>query len=560
MTLEVAREVGHRREQPGSSRRSSQVVASKPFRFERESKPPGSKTQVVNSSHLSIEQRTRLLGELRTLFGATLQKLWLPSAQLCVLQLRVPGKRSLAVVDARLAIAALAPERPTAPDSSPRSQATLRAALTGARLDGARLELVERLPLVRLLFSTPHGPRALIAEQGGTLLLLGDGGRIVWAAAGAGEKRRPGATYPLAVASPGTTDPEAGARGAVAGRALGDAAGSDAAEAPGSVGNPASAATGEEEPFDSIEIVRRAVAQEEARGLEARRRELTARLKARAQKLRRTLAAVEEDKARAARSENDRKKAELLLPHQGRIARGTREARVPDWSQLDAEGQPLEVLLALDPALSAAENAARWLKRSKRYQAAAGRIAARRTEVANDLARAESLCERAGTAPDASALLLLLGEAGPAAGPGGPGPRALAGTQKPRLPYRSFRSASGAPILVGRGARDNDTLTLRIARGNDVWLHARGLQGAHVLLPGAGDAPDARALGDAALLAAHFSSLRGADFAEVAWTRRKHVRKPKGAAPGAVIFSQEKTLRVRLDEAQLAALLKAEEL
>ena len=86
------------------------------------------------------------------------------------------------------------------------------------------------------------------------------------------------------------------------------------------------------------------------------------------------------------------------------------------------------------------------------------------------------------------------------------------------------------------------------------------MQGAHVILPGAGDAPDSRALADAALLAAHFSSARGAAAAEVAWTRRKHVRKPKGAGPGAVIFSQEKTVRVRLDEARLLALLAAEDL
>ena len=484
----------------------------------------------MNPSHLPAEQRAHLLGEVCSLTGAALQKLWLPSAQLCVLQLRVPGKSVLAVVDARLAVAAISPERPRAPDSSPRSQATLRAALTGARLDGAQLELVDRVPLVRVLFSTPHGARALVAEQGGALLLLGESDRIVWAAAGAGETRRPGAVYPATVEDPRTmpaVPAEATSRGA----------------------------KGLSAPLDSAAIVRRALAEEEVRGLAARRREVAARLKARAQKLRRTLAAVEEDAARAARADGDRKKAELLLPHQGRVARGAREARVPDWSQLDDEGKPLEVAVALDPALSAAENAARWLKRSKRYQAAAGRIAARRAAVRGELARPESLCARAAAAPDASALLLLEGEAGAAQ----PSRGARPGAARPRLPYRSFRSSSGAPILVGRGARDNDTLTLRIARGNDVWLHARGVQGAHVILPGAGDAPDARALGEAALLAAHFSSARGADFAEVSWTRRKYVRKPRGAAAGAVVFSQEKTLRVRLDEAQLSTLLRGEE-
>src|SRR5207237_10262485 len=127
-----------------------------------------------------------------------------------------------------------------------------------------------------------------------------------------------------------------------------------------------------------------------------------------------------------------------------------------------------------------------------------------------------------------------------------------------RLPYRKFTSQTGAPILIGRSARDNDALTLRVAHGNDLWLHARGVQGAHVIVPGAGESPDARTLADAALLALHFSSARGQDGAEVAWTRRKHVRKPKGAAPGSVFVTQEKVLRIRLEEDRLAALLRTE--
>ena len=79
-----------------------------------------------------------------------------------------------------------------------------------------------------------------------------------------------------------------------------------------------------------------------------------------------------------------------------------------------------------------------------------------------------------------------------------------------------------------------------------------------MVVPGAGDSPDARTLADAALLAAHFSSARGEDRAEVAWTRCKHVRKTKGAPAGSVIVTQEKTLRVRLEPERLAALLRTE--
>jgi predicted ribosome quality control (RQC) complex YloA/Tae2 family protein len=456
---------------------------------------------------LSDDDRKRLLLELRALTGASLQKLWLPSAQVCVLQLRLPGRTALAVIDARLRMAALAPERPTAAEEAPRSQATLRNALEGARLSGAALVIPHdrRAPLPRLEL----GDRWLIAEE--ALLLVESGSRkILWASSGA--QRRPGSIFPEAEEVP-----------------LGEA---------GPVGS-----------RDSL--VREALAKEEQAGVEARRKQVVARIRSRVQKLRRTLSAVEEDAARAARAGAERARAELLLPLASRLPRGSREARVPDWSRTDAEGHPAEAVIALDPALSPAENAERWLRRAKRYQAAADRIAARRAEVASDLLRAEALLVLAEAARDAAQLAAVELEA-----PARPAPRK--GGELPRLPYRKFTSLAGAPILVGRSARDNDALTLRIARGNDLWLHARGMQGAHVVVPGAGDSPDARTLGDAALLAAHFSSGRDNDGVEVAWTLCKYVRKPKGAPAGSVAVTQEKVLRVRLEEDRLAAILRTE--
>ena len=66
--------------------------------------------------------------------------MWLPSPALAVLQLRVPGRTTLAIVDARLALAALVATRPTATEATPKSQATLRAALEGGTLISARFE------------------------------------------------------------------------------------------------------------------------------------------------------------------------------------------------------------------------------------------------------------------------------------------------------------------------------------------------------------------------------------------------------------------------------------
>jgi hypothetical protein len=131
----------------------------------------------------------------------------------------------------------------------------------------------------------------------------------------------------------------------------------------------------------------------------------------------------------------------------------------------------------------------------------------------------------------------------------------------PRVPYRRFLSADGRPLLVGRGARDNDALTLHYARPHDRWLHARGVPGAHVVIPLArGEiCPDARLL-DAATLAAHFSDARGESVVDVQHAERRHVRKPRGSAPGAVVVDRERVLVLRLEPARLARLLRGETL
>jgi hypothetical protein len=158
------------------------------------------------------------VAELRALLPASLQKLWLPSPSVAVLQLRVPGRTVLAVVDARLALAALTDERPTSIEAAPRSQATLRSALEGGTLTSARFEVEaqggrESNPAIRLTVETEAGIRALVAEpQAEALLLVAPakgGERIVWAGSGAGPSRRPGSPYRETVAVEPAAEPSA---------------------------------------------------------------------------------------------------------------------------------------------------------------------------------------------------------------------------------------------------------------------------------------------------------------------------------------------------------------
>ena len=114
--------------------------------------------------------------------------------------------------------------------------------------------------------------------------------------------------------------------------------------------------------------------------------------------------------------------------------------------------------------------------------------------------------------------------------------------------FRTYRSSGGLDIWVGRGARSNDELTFHSAAPGDVWLHARDAAGAHVVLRWQrDDPPPARDLEEAAQLAAWHSKARGSTVVPVDWTRRKWVRKPRGAAPGLVLLDRSKTLFVRPD-------------
>jgi predicted ribosome quality control (RQC) complex YloA/Tae2 family protein len=140
---------------------------------------------------------------------------------------------------------------------------------------------------------------------------------------------------------------------------------------------------------------------------------------------------------------------------------------------------------------------------------------------------------------------------------GGPPARQRTGAPErgPALPYRVFRSSGGLEIRVGRGARHNDDLTFRHSSPGDVWLHARHVGGAHVILrwPGPGN-PPARDLAEAATLAALHSKARTSGSVPVDWTLRKYVRKPRKSPPGRVAVERVETLFVRPEPALLESL------
>jgi predicted ribosome quality control (RQC) complex YloA/Tae2 family protein len=277
------------------------------------------------------------------------------------------------------------------------------------------------------------------------------------------------------------------------------------------------------------------------RAAAAARKAALAQLTSEAARLRRKLDGLATDRARAESAVDKRKLGDLLLAHLAEVPRGAREVTLPD----DFEGgAPLRI--ALDPARGPKENAERFYKEHKRLGRALAGIDARLAETRAKLARAEEELARieAGEALPAAALV-----------PAAP-PSRKRSQEGPAPPYKTFRASTGAQILVGRGADKNDELTFQVARGSDLWLHARDVPGAHVVvrLPPGGRI-DEQTLLDAATLAAHHSSARGEQQVDVGYTLRKHVRKPPRSKPGSVTTAALKTIRVRLEPGRLARLL-----
>lgn len=111
-----------------------------------------------------------------------------------------------------------------------------------------------------------------------------------------------------------------------------------------------------------------------------------------------------------------------------------------------------------------------------------------------------------------------------------------------------FRSTEGFEILVGRNNRQNDILTLKTAKATDIWLHAKDIAGSHVIIRTNGQTPSEQTIVEAAMLAAFHSKGKSGSGVPVDYVAVKFVKKPAGAKPGMVIFTNNKTLYVTPDE------------
>lgn len=250
-----------------------------------------------------------------------------------------------------------------------------------------------------------------------------------------------------------------------------------------------------------------------------------------------------ERQLRAASDADDlRTRGDLILARLADVPQGATEVTLEGF-----DGSAVHV--RLDPALAPADNAAAYYDRAARAERAAARVpgllqGARRELERLDALRSEVLRGQADPEEIRSAVMP-------------PRPRGEATREGSTLPYRSYRSSGGLEIRVGRGSKFNDDLTFHYSAPNDVWLHARHVAGAHVVLRWSEEGPPpSRDLEQAAVLAALHSKARTSATVPVDWTRRKYVRKPRKAPKGVVMVERTKTLFVEPDPAVEAALTR----
>jgi predicted ribosome quality control (RQC) complex YloA/Tae2 family protein len=275
-------------------------------------------------------------------------------------------------------------------------------------------------------------------------------------------------------------------------------------------------------------------------------------------KLSRKLDAIAGDAARASEAPALRARGQLLLSNLHAITRGATTVRLLDYN-LDP---PAEVDIPLDPAINPREQAETLFKRAKRFErgatVAAERAAASRQEVAalDALEREIQACENVEALDAIATKAERLGvKSDFSAQSSAPKTREPAR----RVPYRTLLGSGDRPILVGKGASDNDVLTRDHARPHDLWLHARDVAGAHVVVPlEKGEVCPQELLIDAAHAAVHFSDSRGEPTVDVSYTPRRYVRKPKGSAPGLVVLDREKVIRLQFEAPRLTRLLQTE--
>ena len=267
-------------------------------------------------------------------------------------------------------------------------------------------------------------------------------------------------------------------------------------------------------------------------------------LRARLSKLQRKQRHLQEQERHIEQAETYKQQGDLLTANLHRLQKGMPEATVINYYSEDQSS----ITIPLNPKLTPAQNAQRYFKRYSKLKQGRTITKQRLQQTEQDIAYIEEWLYFIESATTVVQLHELRREIDSIFGKEKASGKTSAKPSKTgrSQAYFRFTSSDGIDIYVGRSSRENDFLTQRTARSDDIWLHVQGAPGSHVLIL-AHDlktpVPD-RTLEEAAALAAFHSKLRQSGKVEVMHTPRKYVKKPKGAPPGLVTVRRYQTIRV----------------
>jgi predicted ribosome quality control (RQC) complex YloA/Tae2 family protein len=267
---------------------------------------------------------------------------------------------------------------------------------------------------------------------------------------------------------------------------------------------------------------------------------------------------LQQEMAASEEANRYRLEAELLLAYQHEISQGQTSATVQNFF----DGEAAEITITLDPRFDAVGNANRMFNKYHKLRRGLallpGQIEQNTTEMATieqllaDLMLAETSAEVVLVKAEVQAAGYIRGAkrgSSPASARGKQTAKGKSGKQargKPVPPGGGMplhvQSRDGFTILIGKNSRQNEEVTFHQASANDIWLHARGVPGAHVIIKAAGREVPRTTIDQAASLAAWYSQARGSTSVPIDYTLQRHVRHMKGGGPGMVIYERERTI------------------
>ena len=273
---------------------------------------------------------------------------------------------------------------------------------------------------------------------------------------------------------------------------------------------------------------------DKAERLRQRSSDLSRFLSRREAQLRRKLEAQEEELLACEQGEEYKRRGDLITENIYRLSRGMASFRAVDY-RIDP---PAEVTVELDTRLAPAANAQRMYKlytKSRRAKEKLTELIASGKEELDYLTGVMGFLERAESEQDIVELRTELAAQGYLARE-----RSSREKKAPKARPLEFVSSGGYRLLCGRNNIQNDMLTFHVASKGDLWFHAKGFGGSHVILVCDGEEPPAEDYTEAAALAAYYSQAGDAIVA-VDYTRVKNVKKPPGARPGYVTYKTNST-------------------